>query len=75
MRKRVIFASQVICASRVVPQGVAVAELGSHSPLGDRQARLSGEERANHGAKRSSPSAKHIFLYIFLNLCYNSLNK
>jgi len=23
---------------------------GSHSPLGDRQARLSGEERGNHGA-------------------------
>ena len=21
------------------------------------------------------PSAKHIFLYIFLNLCYNTLNK
>ena len=30
---------------------------GSHSPLGDRQARLSGAERANHGAKRSYPSA------------------
>ena len=33
------------------------------------------KERANHGAKRSYPSAKHIFLYIFLNLCYNTLNK
>jgi len=33
------------------------AELGSHSPLGDRQARLSGVERANHGAKRSYHSA------------------
>ena len=33
------------------------AELGSHSPLEDRQARLSGGERANHGAKRSYPSA------------------
>ena len=28
---------------------------GSHSPLGDRQARLSGVERGNHGAKRSYP--------------------
>ena len=37
------------------------AELGSHSPLVDRQARLSGEERANHGAKRSYPSARPIF--------------
>ena len=27
--------------------------VGAHSPLGDRQARLSGAERANHGAKRS----------------------
>ena len=31
------------------------AEWGSHSPLGDRQARLSGVERANHGVKRSYP--------------------
>ena len=75
------------------------AELGSHSPLGDRiffvgrgftpavlfsiaffrreqaPALRSSTERANHGAKRSYPSAKHIFLYIFLKLCYNSLNK
>ena len=27
--------------------------VGAHSPLGDRQARLSGAERANHEAKRS----------------------
>ena len=33
------------------------AESGPHSPLGDRQARLSGGERGNHGAKRSYPSA------------------
>ena len=31
--------------------------LGSHSPLGDRQARLSGEERANLRAQREYPSA------------------
>ena len=30
--------------------------VGAHSSLGDRQARLSGAERANHGAKRSYPS-------------------
>ena len=33
------------------------------------------KEHENNGAKRSYPSAKHIFLYIFLNLCYNTLNK
>ena len=36
-----------IGASHLAPQGKAAAELGSHSPLGDRQARLSGGERAN----------------------------
>ncbi len=41
----------------VAPHTVGVAELGSHSPLGDRQACLSGVERANHGAERSYPSA------------------
>ena len=32
---------------------VAWNNASSHSPLEDRQARLSGEERVNHGAKRS----------------------
>ena len=35
----------------------STAELGSHSPLGDRQAHLSGADRANYGAKRSYHSA------------------
>ena len=35
--------------------------MGSHSPPGERQARLSGGERANHGAKRSCPSARRDF--------------
>ena len=47
----------------VAPHTVGVAESGSHSPLGARQARLSGVERANHGAKRSYPSAKQFYLY------------
>ena len=58
----VLFAlAGALVASRLAPQGIAAAELGSHSPLGDRQARLSGAERANHGAKRSYPSARHNF--------------
>ena len=35
------------------------ADSGSHSPLGDRQARLSGGECANLHAKRKYPSAKY----------------
>ena len=34
---------------------------GSHSPLGDRQARLTDGESANHEAKRSYPSARPNF--------------
>ena len=33
--------------------------VGAHSPLGDREARSPGAERANHGAKRSYRQKSH----------------
>ena len=58
----VLFAlAGALVASKLAPQGTAEAELGSHSPLGDRGARTPGVERANHGAKRSYPSTSGNF--------------
>jgi len=45
------------------------AESGPHSPLGDRQARLPGGERANIRAKREIPGI--ILIDFPFVICYN----
>ena len=47
------------------------AESGSHSPLGDRQARLPGGERANIRAKREIPGTWCNSIAIRSKVCYN----
>ena len=55
------------------PSGAA--ESGSHSPLGDRQARLPGVECANLRAKREIPETWCNSIAIRGGVCYNKTRK